>query len=80
MSLSYPDRVAEQFEEAEVISSDEQRSVSGERGGVDVGDVAVRRPDSLTAGTQNARPAGPLDPLQLHKTNTHSEDQNLGVF
>lgn len=64
--VSYPDRETEQLEEAKVVSGGEQRSVSGERRGVDVGDVAVRRPDSLTARTQNTRPAGPLNPLQLH--------------
>lgn len=69
--MSYSDGIAEQFEEAKVVSGGEQRVVSGERRGVDVGDVAVRRPDSLTGGAQNRRPAGPLDPLQLHK-HTHN--------
>lgn len=63
---SYSNRVAEQFEEAEVITGREQCLVSGERRSVDVGDVAVRRPYSITAGAQNTGPAGPVDPLQLH--------------
>ena len=74
VNLSYSDGVAEQLEEAEVVSGGEQGSVSGERRGVDVGDVAVRRPDSLTARTQNTRPAGPVHPLQLHneQSKTHN--------
>lgn len=69
--MSYPDGVAEQLEEAEVVSGGEQRLVCGQRSRVDVGDVAVRRPYSLAGGAQDGRPGGPLDPLQLH-THTHT--------
>lgn len=73
---SYLNRITEQFEEAEVVSSGEQRSVSGERRRIDVSDVTVCWPDPLTAGTQNACPTGPVYPFQLQ---VYTKTCNLAV-
>lgn len=65
---SHPRREAEQLQKAKVVSSGEQHAVFSERGGVD---HAERRPDSLTGGTQNGGPGGPVHLAQL-QTNRES--------
>lgn len=68
---TYPDRVAEQLEEAEVVSGGEQPAVGTQRGGIDLGDVTVSWPDAFAGGAQDGGPGGPADLLQLH-THIHS--------
>lgn len=62
---SHLDWVAEELQEAKVIPSGQKLPVFGERGSIDVRDVALCRPDALTGGAQYACPGGPFHPLDL---------------
>ena len=76
--IPHPGRITEELQEAEVVPGGQQPPVFGERGGVDVGDVAVGGPDALTGEAQNAGPGGPLHLLNLMHSNKLTVNTRAG--